>query len=59
MVTNAPLEGPLLVINGTQSGLEAGAGAKANTVRGDLVVKSGHCRIATKFGDEIVALTRI
>ncbi len=39
VVTNAPLEGPLLVINGTQSGLESDAGANANTVRGDLVVK--------------------
>jgi hypothetical protein len=59
VVTNAPLEGPLLVINGTQSGLESDAGAKANTVRGDLVVKDpGHYRIATKFGDEIVALTQ-
>ncbi len=60
VVTNAPLEGPLLVINGTQSGLEpGGAGAKANTVRGDLVVKEpGHYRIATKFGNEIVALTQ-
>ena len=60
VVTNAPLEGPLLVINGTQSGLQAGgAGANANTVRGDLVVKEpGHYRIATKFGDEIVALTQ-
>jgi hypothetical protein len=60
VVTNAPLEGPLLVINGTQSRLESGGpGADANKVRGDLVVKEpGHYRIATKFGDEIVALTQ-
>jgi hypothetical protein len=58
VVSNAPLEGPLLIINGAQSALDQPA-APANTSRGDLLVKEpGHYRIATRFGDEIVPLTQ-
>lgn len=57
--TNAPLEGPLLVINGSESALEKkGNTALGNLAVGNLTVKEpGHYRIATRFGNEIVALT--
>jgi hypothetical protein len=55
VVTDKPLQGPLLVINGSEAGLsQSGA-----TSRGSIAVKQpGHYRIATRFGDEIVPLTQ-
>ncbi|MEO6186030.1 MAG: hypothetical protein ABIP38_14035, partial [Steroidobacteraceae bacterium] len=55
VVTDKPLQGPLLVINGSEAGLsQSGA-----TSRGNIAVKTpGHYRIATRFGDEIVPLTQ-
>ena len=59
VVTNSPMEGPLLVINGAQSALEQGVGAKETLATGSLVVKEpGHYRIATRFGNEIVPLSQ-
>ncbi|MEO6080093.1 MAG: hypothetical protein ABIQ86_09985 [Steroidobacteraceae bacterium] len=54
VVTDKPLDGPLLVIDDSQSGLtQSGA-----TSRGNIAVKkAGHYRIATRFGNEIVPLT--
>jgi hypothetical protein len=55
VVTDKPLTGPLLIINGADTGLsQAGV-----TSRGNIAVKQpGHYRIATRFGDEIVPLTQ-
>jgi hypothetical protein len=54
VVASSPLPGPLLIVNGSDSDL-AQSGA---TSRGNIAVKqAGHYRIATRFGDEVVALT--
>ena len=54
VVTNAPMESPLLVVNGEPGSLAQ----QGVTTTGSLTVKEpGHYRIATRFGDEIVALT--
>ncbi len=54
VVTDSVMEGPLLIINGEEDGLSQ----SGTTARGELDVKEpGHYRIATKFGEEIVALT--
>ena len=47
---DAPLEGPLLVIDENAQPLESNAGSLT-------VAKDGHYRIAARFGDELVALT--
>jgi hypothetical protein len=54
VVTDKPLNGPLLVIDGSDSSLSQ----TGSTSRGSIAVKKvGHYRIATRFGDEIVPLT--
>lgn len=54
VVTSAPLDTPLLVVNGSDAKL-ASAGT---TSKGNLSVReAGHYRIATRFGDEIVPLS--
>lgn len=54
VVTSAPLEAPLLVINGSDDELAQ----TGTTSRGSLAVKTaGHYRIATRFLNEIVPLT--
>src|SRR5690606_3152396 len=52
--TSAPLEGPLLVIDGSDSQLNQ----SGDTTRGDFAVQQdGYYRIATRFLGEVVALT--
>ncbi|MET0282712.1 MAG: hypothetical protein ABW278_16515 [Steroidobacteraceae bacterium] len=54
VVTSAPLDTPLLVINGSDAKLAV----TGNSSRGSLAVReAGHYRIATRFGDEIVPLS--
>jgi hypothetical protein len=54
VVTDVPIETPLLVINGAESGLDQ----RGVISRGGVSVKEpGHYRIATRFGNEIVPLT--
>ena len=54
VVTNAPMETPLLIVNGAQDGMKQ----NGVTTTGNLTVTApGHYRIATRFGDEVVALT--
>ena len=52
--TDKPLTSPLIIVNGASSAL-----SQTNlTSAGSLVVKqTGHYRIATRFGDEVVPLT--
>ena len=55
MRTDTPLDAPLLVVNGAQSALsQPGTDQRAAT---SSVKQPGHYRIATRFGDEVVALT--
>lgn len=54
VTTDSPLSPALLVVNGSEGNLEQ-SGTRASG--GFTIGEAGHYRIATRFGDEVVALT--